>query len=220
MILLTVVLATLTICCTDLVGYPAIGTLEWQYPADASLPDKADAIVVLSSGVRVPNKPGVPIELDFSSAFRCMRAAEVYHHAGPCLVVTSGGKNSPTDPGPATSETMKDFLVRLGVKPEDILVENQSRTTFENATKTWKRIKDRQFDRVVLVTDASHMLRSEGCFKAVGCPVIPVTCNRLAVGFRWEPKTLLPSHSGVLKTQQAFHEWVGILWYWLNGRLG
>jgi uncharacterized SAM-binding protein YcdF (DUF218 family) len=210
----------LAISCTDLVGNPAIGSLEWKYPADTPLPNKADAIVVLGSGVRVSGTTEASIDLDPSSVFRCIKAAEVYHRAGPCPVIVSGGKSRAEAPGPPAARVMKDLLVRLEVDPADIVVEDASRTTYENAVETWKRIQGRGFKRIVLVTDAAHLLRSERCFESLGCPVIPVGCNYRANTLTWGPRVFLPSPQAVLKVQQACHEWAGIVWYWLNGRLG
>ncbi|MBN1589827.1 MAG: YdcF family protein [Pirellulales bacterium] len=219
LIVLTIVVVLLIVSCTELVGNPAIGSLEWRYPADAPLPDKADAIVVLGSSARVSGEDDAAVELDGASVFRCMKAADVYHRAGPCLVVASGGKSRPSVPGPPVARAMKDFLVRLKVDPADIVVEDGSRTTYENAVETWRRLEGRGFERIVLVTDAAHLLRAERCFEAVGCPVTPVGANYRAGRFAWTLETFVPSAGGVSKMQQAFHEWTGLLWYGLQGRL-
>lgn len=220
LICLTIIVVLLTISCTNLVGHPAIGSLEWRYPPHTKLPDRVDAIIVLGSSVRVAGEEDASIEMDPAGIYRCLKAADVYHRAGPCLVIASGGKARPATPGPPVARAMKDFLVRLKVDPTDILVEDTSRTTYENALESWKRIQDRGLQRIVLVTDAAHLLRAQLCFEALGCPVIPVGCNYQAVMFTWAPCTLLPSAEATAKVEQAFHEWVGIVWYWLRGRLG
>jgi uncharacterized SAM-binding protein YcdF (DUF218 family) len=220
LICLTIIIVLVTISCTNLVGHPAIGSLEWRYPPNAKLPDRADAIIVLGSGTRVAGEDDASIDLDASGTFRCLKAAEVYHKAGPCLVVVSGGKSSSGTPGPPAARAMKDLLVRLDVDPADILVEETSRTTYENAVESWKLIQDRDFRHIVLVTDAVHLFRAERCFEALGRPVIPVGCNYQAVMFTWAPCTMLPSADAAVKVERALHEWVGILWYWLRGRLG
>ena len=219
LVVLSVILVLMALVCTDLVGYPALGSLEWRYPADTPLPDKADAVVVLASGVRVLNKSGTLYELGPTCMGRCAKAAEVYHHAGPCVVVVSGGKSRPNTPGPSIAQAMKDFLVRMNVDPDDILVEGTSRTTYENAVQSYELIKKRDLQRIVLVTDASHMLRSQWCFEALGCPVIPVGCNYQPAMVAWTPEVFMPSAISVSKVCKASHEWFGILWYWLKGRL-
>jgi uncharacterized SAM-binding protein YcdF (DUF218 family) len=190
-----------------------------MYPYDTPLPERADAIIVLSGGMRVSEQEGAPVRLAPTTVYRCLKAAEVYHHAGPCLVVASGDNPWRDLPGRGGPHPMKDLLIRLNVDPRHIVVEDKSRTTYENAVETCKLIEGRELERIVLVTDAVHLFRSTCCFEALGCPVIPVGCNYQAVAFEWTPQSFVPSPGAVLSMQQAFHEWAGIVWYWLRGRL-
>jgi uncharacterized SAM-binding protein YcdF (DUF218 family) len=216
---MSVFLALVALSCTNLVGYPAAGSLEWMYSADAAWPDRAEAIVVLGSGIRLDGGDKGEAVLDSDSMFRCLRAIEVYRQAGPCPIVVSGGKISPNVPGPPQAEVMRDFLVKLGVAPSDVVVENASRTTYENAIMSRKLLKEMDIDRIVLVTDATHMYRSARCFRALGVNVTPAVCNCRAVTFQWGPSTFLPSSGAAHKVETACHEWVGIAWYWLRGRI-
>ena len=130
--------------------------------------------------------------MDSNGAFRCIHAAEVYRRAGPCPVIVSGGKVSARDPGPATAEAMRDLLIHLGVAPSDIIVESASRTTYENAVNSCELLEDRNLGDVVLVTDAAHMYRSVGCFRALGVDVMPAACNYRATSLKWSAETFLP----------------------------
>jgi len=219
LIILTVVAVLLTVSCTNLVGYPAMGSLEWMYPADTPLPERADAIVVLGGGLTAVAKAGVPVQLASSTVYRCLKAAEVYHHAGSCLVVASGGRSRSNATGPTEAEAIKALLVRLNVDPNDILLETTSQTTYENAVETCKELEGHGLQRIVLVTDAAHLFRAQHCFKACGYATIPVGCNYRATRFDWGLRTFLPSSEAVQNVHVAFHEWSGILYYWLRGRL-
>jgi uncharacterized SAM-binding protein YcdF (DUF218 family) len=216
---LIALLLALALSSTDLIGRAAIGTLESMYPPGASLPQRAGAIVVLGSGVRVTQGAEEYVELDSNGAFRCIRAADVYRRAGPCPVIVSGGKASPDAPGPATAEAMRDFLISLGVAPSDIIVESAARTTYENAVYSRELLEDRRLGDVVLVTDAAHMYRSVGCFRALGIDVTPAACNYQANARQWSVDEFLPTAPAARKTESAAHEWLGIVWYWLHGRI-
>ena len=216
---MTAILLVLALSCTNLIGHPAVKSLEWRYPPASALPKSAEAIVVLASGVRVEQGEEDHVELDADSAIRCMHAAEVYHRAGPCPVIASGGKASSATPGPPVAEPMRDFLIKMGVAPSDVIVEGKSRTTFENAVESRQLLEQRNLDQIVLVTDAAHMFRSARCFRALGIKVTPAACNYRAVMFRWSPCTFLPTPEAARKVQVAFHEWLGIVWYWLHGRI-
>ena len=71
----------------------------------------------------------------------------------------------------------------------------------------------------VLVTDAAHMRRSLAVFRATGLEVIPAPCNYFAGRFRWSPQMLLPASGALDNVDYAAHEWLGLAWYRLHGRL-
>ena len=214
---MTVFLALLALSCTNLVGHPAAGSLEWMYPPDSNWPERADAIVVLGSGLRAEEGVQGHVQLDAESMFRCLHAAEVYRRTGPCPVIVSGGKVYSS--APPAAEVMRDFLIKLGVAPSDIVAETSARTTYENAVNSHKILQQRGIRQAVLVTSATHMFRSVRCFRALGIDVTPSVCNCQAITFQWSPSTFLPSAAAARNVQAACHEWVGIAWYWLNGRI-
>lgn len=214
---MTVLLTLLALSCTNLVAHPAAGSLAWMYPANATWPERADAIVVLGSGLQIEAGVQGHVELDPESMFRCLHAAEVYRRVGPCPVIATGGVIF--DSAPPSAEVMRDFLIKLGVAPSDIITETAARTTYENAVFTHNILRDRDIHQAVLVTSATHMFRSVRCFRAQGIEVTPAVCNSHAVTLRWSPSTFLPSASAARSVAVVCHEWVGIAWYWLHGRI-
>lgn len=74
---------------------------------------------------------------------------------------------------PKEADFLFNELLLLGVRKEDLIVENRSRTTFENAVYS-KRIIDtmRLQPPFVLVTSAIHMPRAQKVFNKAGLPVI------------------------------------------------
>lgn len=216
---LSVVLVVLALACTELVGYPAIRSLEWLVPPQGELSRRPDVIVVLSGGVWPRDPEHEHVELDTPSMSRCARAVELYRQTGPCLVLCTGGKVNPTDPGPPTARAMRDFLVEMGIPASDVLVEDTSHSTYENATHSRRIITERKLDRVVLVTDAAHMARAVWCFRALGVEVTPAACRYRAVWFNWSASSLLPNPRSAYKVHDALHEWLGLAWYWLRGRI-
>ncbi len=73
------------------------------------------------------------------------------------MVVISGGKVDPETPGPACSEVMRDYLLQLGVKSSDLLVEDRSRSTYESAVACREILQSRPDGKVFLVTEATHI---------------------------------------------------------------
>jgi hypothetical protein len=72
----------LTFVCTPAVAHVALGSLEWQYAPANEMPIDAEAIVVLSAGVRPPSGARAEAELDEDSLQRCLHAANLYQRAG------------------------------------------------------------------------------------------------------------------------------------------
>jgi uncharacterized SAM-binding protein YcdF (DUF218 family) len=115
--------------------------------------------------------------------------------------------------------TTRSFFVDQGVNPADLILEDRSRTTHENALECAKLLHERDVRQIILITDAKHMLRAKLCFEKEGFQVIPAPCNFVTAQFqnRWE--NYLPSPQGAARFQEAFHEWLGIVYYRLRGWL-
>ena len=113
---------------------------------------------------------------------------------------------------------MKDQLVQMGVAAEDIIVEDSSRNTFENAQFSSKLLAEDGYDEIVLVTTASHLPRAVRCFEATGLKVTASGCEYQAAKFNWAVVSFLPSPDGAAAVHRAFHEWIGITLYWMQGK--
>jgi uncharacterized SAM-binding protein YcdF (DUF218 family) len=216
---LSVLLGGLTLICLPLVGYLSLLSLEWAYPPRDEMPQDVDTIVVLSGALQVYDQTGQHFELATDTLYRCLQANKLYRRRGGCRILVTGGKVEPDRPGPALAVAMRDFLVELGVKPSDILVEDNSTSTHENAVESQKLLDKLGVTRIVLVTDATHMPRAARCFRRQGLEVIPAACNHHANYFQLKARDFLPSCSAAGDIETAAHEWLGLLWYWLNGRI-
>lgn len=209
----------LTLLSVPAVSYGALGTLEWRYPPLESRPVDAQAIVVLAAGIRPPNKIRARAEMDQDTLYRCLHAAELYRQGKPCPMLLSGGKVDPDDPGPPAAEVMRDFLLQLGVIPSDLILETVSRTTYENAVESRRRLDALGLRRIVLVTDGVDIPRALRCFIKQGIETIPSGCHYRATQLDDSLFDWLPSPSAAHNIERVFHEWLGIVWYRLHGRI-
>jgi uncharacterized SAM-binding protein YcdF (DUF218 family) len=205
--------------CLPPVGYVALGSLEWGYPPCTQRPLDAQAIVVLGGGVVVTDAAREEVQLDQASLYRCLQTAKLYHQGSPCLVLVTGGKPDPEAPGPPCADLMHEFLLQLGVPAADTIVENQSRTTFENAAACRTLLEPRGIRHVVLVTDATHLHRACGCFAKQGIEATPSGCTYRATRLTLSVLNFLPTLGAAQDCQRVFHEWLGIAWYWFRGRI-
>jgi len=219
LLLVSVPFVGLTLVCTPAVSHLAVGTLEWWYPPSYTRPPEVEAIVVLSSEMRAPDESGLEAELGEESLYRCLHAAKLYRRGRPCPVLVSGGKVDPTTPGPTLAELMRDLLLELGVAEDDLILEDRSRNTYENALQSASLLREREIETVQLVADAVDLVRAELCFRKQGLKVVPSGCNYRATAWRWRLFGFLPSPGAAKCIERVTHEWLGIAWYRLRGRI-
>jgi uncharacterized SAM-binding protein YcdF (DUF218 family) len=199
--------------------YFALLSLERYAPPLEHRPPEVGAIVVFSAGVYPPHGRRTHAEMDEDTFQRCLAASQLYHQGSPCLVLVSGGKVDPDIEGPAYADVMAEFLEQLGVKKADLVIEGASRTTAENAERSAALLRSRQLERVVLVVNAMDMPRAAGCLRKQGIEVVPAPCHFRATGVPTTFFDWLPSPGAARGMQRAWHEWVGLLWYWCRGQI-
>jgi uncharacterized SAM-binding protein YcdF (DUF218 family) len=110
-----------------------------------------------------------------------------------------------------------DFFVSLGIDPDRITWEDQSRNTAENAALSFEAAAPASDETWVLVTSAFHMGRALASFEAAGWGTIaphPVDYRTgdFSEGIGWN----LSSNLEVLNI--GIKEWVGRLAYRVSGR--
>jgi uncharacterized SAM-binding protein YcdF (DUF218 family) len=202
------------------VSYLAFASLEWPYAPLDHRPAGTDAIVVLSGYVAPPNQQRDYAIPGPDTLARCLHGAALYHRDEPCWVIVSGGKFGSNLPGQTTAEAMKRVLVLQGVQEEFIVLEGRSGNTYENAVESAKLLREREIEEVVLVTDAASLLRAERCFRRQGIHTIPSGCRyRTLGGFPFSLVAFMPSINAAEGVSEAWHEWLGLAWYWFRGRI-
>ena len=149
---------------------------------------------------------------------RTMYGARLYLEGQPCTVVTCGGVGDPRCPEWTLAAVMRDLLIQFGVEDQDIVLEDSSRSTYENAVEAAQILRQRGINDVVLVTDAPHLPRAVRCFAAQGLRVTPAGCRYPNQEDAWRIADFVPSPYGPAATQRALHEWLGIVQYWWQGK--
>jgi uncharacterized SAM-binding protein YcdF (DUF218 family) len=214
----TVAYLGLAMVCTPAVGHLALGSLEWHYPPLERMPSDAEAMIVLSGNILYPDARRTRAELGESTLHRCLYAAMLYRQCRVRPLVVSGGRIGPPGGMPA-AWVMRNFLVDVGVLESDVLMEDQSRTTYENAVECRRRLPGKGSRKVVLVTEATHMFRAVRCFRKQGFAVIPAPCHHRANPFDARPLDFVPSASAAVNLGAAMYEWLGTAWYCCRGRI-
>lgn len=176
----------------------------------------ADVILVFG-GVMQPPRPGRPYPDLGAAADRVWHAARLYHAGKAPKVILSGGRNDWQEDWPSQAATMAQFLTDLGVPSSAIVLEERSRSTYENALYCAKLMRGQGMNRALLVTSALHMPRSYAVLRAAGVDAVPAATDFEVVD---EPRNVLswlPSAQALQRSTFALHEWVGIAvyrWRW------
>ncbi len=192
------------------------GTLEWFYTMGATPPPDAGAIVVLSSSA-VPANPSIPEPyVGWDTYQRCRHAAWLYRQLRSVPVIASGG---PIPGNLVISRLMRTELEAEGVPASAILTEESSISTYENGVFTAALLRARGIHKIVLVTEAYHMLRSDAVFRKQGLTVIPAPCAAYTSTLHLDLNNLLPSGIPVSVNNNVLHELLALAWYKLRGRI-
>jgi len=130
-----------------------------------------------------------------------------------CRVIVSGG--NPQRHLLAEADDYAPFLVERGVKASDLVLENRSLNTYENARNVAKLLQPGSYDALVAVTSAYQMRRALLAFDAFGLHPQPFVSNADT------PKSWrVPHPEGWIDSENALHELVGIARFYVWRFLG
>jgi uncharacterized SAM-binding protein YcdF (DUF218 family) len=114
---------------------------------------------------------------------------------------------------------LRNFMISLQVKSEDILIEATSQNTHENAT-FMKPILEKHFPggKFLLISSGFHLRRATACFIKEGIKVIPYSTDRYSGPVKFDFAYLfIPSAQTLFNWEKLMHEWMGCGWYFLRG---
>lgn len=170
----------------------------------------AQAIVVLAGGSYDGVKDFDSIGQNSESTTVRLAAGLRLHRALHLPVVLSGGRLFDDTDTEANIEYR--FLKACGVEEQYLIKEDRSRNTAENAKYTKQICRQRNFDKVILVTSAVHTPRSVAFFEREGIDVIPYpTDYKTDKDLRLNAFAFTPSADSLLHTAAAMKEYLGLL---------
>jgi uncharacterized SAM-binding protein YcdF (DUF218 family) len=158
--------------------------------------------------------------LEFSTAAnRFTDAIQLYKRGIVRKLLISGGDGKLFGESYPESALAKNYLLDIGIKSEDILFEEESRNTHENALFS-KQLLDKQGltnQKILIFTSAFHIPRALACFKKVGLNTAPYPTHFIAEQLTVQPQTWLTPSPDLIKYWEMFlKEWVGFAVYKLQ----
>jgi uncharacterized SAM-binding protein YcdF (DUF218 family) len=174
--------------------------------------------------------PGIPITSDVSSLtigsvteglrlYRLLPGAKLIMSGG---AVQGGGSDKPV------AALMADFLQQMGVPSADIIVQGNSRNTYEDLAGIKEIVGTEPF---ILVAAGYHLRRAVGVAKHLRMNPIPApSCiwtlqdyprdlNATEQLILFSKKIGRHSSEDLFRLQLAYHEYMGYIWYQLLDRI-
>jgi uncharacterized SAM-binding protein YcdF (DUF218 family) len=91
------------------------------------------------------------------------------------------------------------------------------RNTRDEAVRSAELAREHGWTRIILVTSAWHLKRSEAAFRAVGLDVDPVGCDFMGTASLDRPSKWIPQSQSMVVLQVWLHEVVGSWYYRVRG---
>jgi uncharacterized SAM-binding protein YcdF (DUF218 family) len=154
-----------------------------------------------------------------ASSDRFIETVQLYHQGIIKKILISGGNGTFQNQPPET-KFLNEEMIKNGVKTTDIILESNSRNTYENAIFS-KQILDSLTLKgpYMLITSAIHMPRSIRLFQRAGMLIQPYPCDYLEIDDNrslW--KDLFPDIALLEKWKYIIKEIVGIFIYQMIGK--
>lgn len=192
----------------------------WEVPARKSetMKEPYDVGIVLGGSMRYYD-PDLNRVVYSSSVDRLLQALQLYHDGKIRKILLSGGSGFVNFQEWKESGLIAKVLLKSGVPEEDILLENHSRNTYENAVQSAEMLRVGKYgQRFLLITSAFHMRRSLLCFEKAKLKVDPFSVDlRSAIHIKTLDRIIQPDAECFVQWDLLIHEWVGIVMYKLMG---
>jgi uncharacterized SAM-binding protein YcdF (DUF218 family) len=203
----------LVVLCTGAGAKLIASTLENRaVPLVSARGTGAQAIVVLGGG-RLKNAPeyGAQDVPGFIAQARLRYGARLQRETGLPLLVTGGAPEGSRESEAAIMARMlrEDFAVPVR------WLEHGSDNTAQNAQMSSAILKQAGVQRILLVTDAIHMPRSQRIFAQNGLQVVSAP-TAFSSRRPLSPIDFVPNGASFGISYYAMHEWIGIWWYRLR----
>ena len=189
---------------------------------------KADAVLVLGGGIRPAPTQGLGVEVN-EAGDRLLCGVRLWKQGTAPVLITSGARVSfqPNDPIAPEAVLGQQLAQELGVPASAVLLNDQARTTGEEAQRIKKLAADRGWNELIVVTSAFHIPRALASFQHQSdLEIIPVACD-----YRLEPQSkdqsftwsellikVMPNSDSLKQTTQVLKEHLGLLVYKLRGQ--
>lgn len=155
-------------------------------------------------------------------ADRIWKAISLYKANKIKKILISGDSGFVIRSGLHEADQTRQILINWGIPADDVIIENKSQNTHENAVNTTKLLKKRYSNKsFLLITSALHMKRASACFRKEGLQFGVFSTDHYTRRKKDEftPDILLPSADSFVVWEAFLREVIGYMVYSLQGYL-
>lgn len=195
--------------------------LKWEIPPTPirNLDSNYEVGIVLGGMVNAVREPKDRIYF-YRGVDRINHAIQLYKMGIIRKILVSGGSGLMIDNQQKEADNLARYLLMNNVKEEDIVVENNSRNTYENALYSTRIMQNMDLtDKKILVfTSACHLRRAMMCFERMDLDVYGFSTDFYGHERSFTPDNLfVPDPSAFSDWQMILREIEGLLFYKLAG---
>jgi len=218
-------LAVTTLVLLALAAFSPLGNLL-LYPLESRFPKwdpsrgAPDGIIVLGGSVDTDLSAAHQMPVVSHAADRLLAPADLARRYPNARIVFTGGSAKLVSTEAREADYSAPILESLGISKDRLILERDSRNTWENAIFTKQLVSPKPGERWLLVTSAYHMPRSMGIFRKAGFDVEAYPVDWRMAGRKDLFTFTRVGADGLARTDVAVREWIGLLTYRMLGRTG
>lgn len=194
--------------------------LLWEIPPTPIhlLKDQYSVGIVLTGITNMEKSPKDRTYFN-KGADRIIHALQLYQEKKIKKILISGGSGSIFNKDVHEAEQLKWFLILANVDEKDIILEDKSRNTYENAINTAAILKEKYANGTfLLITSSFHLRRAKACFNRSGLKTVAYGTDYYSHDRNFNFDTLFfPSINAFNKWTILVKELIGITAYKLRG---
>jgi len=205
-------------------GFSPLGNLL-LYPLESRFPPwnaelgAPDGIIVLGGPIDADLSVEHEVPVIRSAADRIIAGAVLASQYPNARFVFTGGSANLISNDAREADYAGSIFESLGVGKARLIMERRSRNTYENAIFSKELAAPKAGEHWLLVTSAYHMPRAIGLFRKAGFDVEPYPVDwRVGRGTAEILAFTSTATDGLVRTDTAMREWIGLVAYRIAGR--
>jgi uncharacterized SAM-binding protein YcdF (DUF218 family) len=192
--------------------------LAWQFNKSTIEKGRQDEAGIVLGGLSMFDQNNQGYFTDQEDRF--LQTLELYNQGIIKKIIISGGSGQLLKKEPPEADFLKEKFLLHKVKLTDIIIENKSRNTFENAVFTKKIIDSLQLNGpFILISSAWHLRRATKVFTKAGLIVKPYPCAFEAISKKYNIEDYVwPNLKALITWGSLLKEIVGLAIYSTIGK--